>query len=253
MPGKILLINRGSALMVNRLASLLEVAGIGTYVVEPLPEDIERLKYDADAIVLLAGSFIYNAKTLLEYLRDVCLATGKPLYAAGSDNELTALKADLPKELIKREFIRPFDINELSTELQSVFNAGINSKTKKSVLLVDDDVTFLQMMQSLLGAKYRVTAVSSGREALEYLLTDHKADLVLLDYDMPDMTGPQVLETLRHNPKISQTPVMFLTGKSDRKSVINVVNLKPDGYILKSSGRDDILASLFKFFKTHRM
>ena len=90
-------------------------------------------------------------------------------------------------------------------------------------------------------------------DAIEYLLTGHKVDLVLLDYDMPVMTGPQVLETLRHNPKISQTPVMFLTGKSDRKSVINVVNLKPDGYILKSSGRDDILASLFKFFKTHNM
>ena len=140
----------------------------------------------------------------------------------------------------------------IDAELQSVINANGKQNAEKYILLVDDDVTFLQMMQSWLGTNYKVAVARSGGQALGYLV-GHRADLILLDYDMPGMTGPDVLEALRRELSTACIPVIFLTGKNDRDSVMSVMSLKPDGYILKSTSKEEILATLSKFFETRTM
>ena len=119
---------------------------------------------------------------------------------------------------------------------------------KKSILLVDDDPTFLKMVKGWLDEEYRVTIVTSGTQALMYI-ADNKPDLILLDYEMPVTSGPQVLEMIRSETKVDRIPVMFLTGKGDRESVLKVLSLKPDGYLLKSLNRDQILKSIYEFFE----
>ena len=121
----------------------------------------------------------------------------------------------------------------------------------KRLLLVDDDTTFLRMMQNCLGTHYKVAAASSGMKAIEYL-ANHTVDLILLDHDMPVTSGPQVLEMLRSEPATRHIPVIFLTGKNDRDSVMSVMSLKPEGYILKSAGSDDILKSVQNFFNKRK-
>ena len=66
----------------------------------------------------------------------------------------------------------------------------------KRILLVDDDPTFLKMLQGWLHEKYNITAVKSGMQAITYL-ANHTPDLILLDYDMPITPGPQVMEMIR--------------------------------------------------------
>ena len=120
-------------------------------------------------------------------------------------------------------------------------------EAQKSILLVDDDPTFLKMMKGWLDSDYRVTIVTSGTQALMYI-ADNRPDLILLDYEMPVISGPQVLEMIRSETKVDNIPVMFLTGKGDRESVLKVLALKPEGYLLKSLNREQILASLIEFF-----
>ncbi len=79
-------------------------------------------------------------------------------------------------------------------------------------------------------------------------VADNQPDLILLDYEMPVTSGPQVLEMLRSEPKTAKIPVIFLTCKGDRDSVVQVLALKPEGYILKSSGRDKLVESVGSFF-----
>ena len=74
-------------------------------------------------------------------------------------------------------------------------------------------------------------------------------DLVLLDYKMPTMDGPKVLEAIRNDERLKSLPVIFLTANNDRQSVINVMPLKPDGYILKSKSPDEIKSAVVDFFK----
>ena len=90
--------------------------------------------------------------------------------------------------------------------------------------------------------------VSSGMNAITYL-AKHTPDLILLDYEMPVASGPQILEMIRNETTTSNTPVIFLTGKGDKESVMSVVHLKPEGYILKSKTPDEIRMAVKDFFK----
>jgi CheY-like chemotaxis protein len=69
---------------------------------------------------------------------------------------------------------------------------------------------------------------------------------------MPVTSGPQVLEMLRSDDETKNIPVMFLTGKSDKESVMKVVALKPEGYFLKSIQREELLEKLHEFFVMHK-
>ena len=90
---------------------------------------------------------------------------------------------------------------------------------------------------------------NSGLQAIKWLGKNH-ADLILLDHEMPVTSGPQVLEMLRSDHETARIPVFFLTGKSDKASVMQVVNLKPEGYLLKSvMDRIELLEALEKFFE----
>ena len=71
----------------------------------------------------------------------------------------------------------------------------------------------------------------------------------MLDYEMPVTSGPQVLEMIRSETRTGTIPVIFLTGKGDRESVVKVLALKPDGYLLKSTDKTTLLKSLEEFFE----
>ena len=103
------------------------------------------------------------------------------------------------------------------------------------------------MVKGWLTNHYRVSVVNSGMQALTFL-ANNKPDLILLDYTMPVTSGPQVLEMIRSEPATAYIPVIFLTGKDDSESVKRVLELKPDGYILKSVDRDSLLERLDEFF-----
>ena len=53
---------------------------------------------------------------------------------------------------------------------------------------------------------------------------------------------------LRSDPETTSIPVMFLTGKGDKQSVMAVVALKPEGYFLKTIQREELLEKLNEFF-----
>ena len=251
MAGRVLLINHGSTLITNTLISSLKNAGIETVHVEPELEKVEPQKNGADIFLLFAGDFIYDSTKLLIYLKDLCFSKEKPLCVVGYEKELAEIEEVIPKGLIEREFTRPIDVKGLSAALSKLIREGDSRKQDKHVLLVDDDVTFLQTMQSWLAAKYRVTATKSGMQAITYIAA-HTPDLILLDHDMPITTGAQVFEMIRSEPNSAKIPVIFLTGKNDRESVERITSLRPDGYLLKSMSKEDILASVDRFFETKR-
>ena len=88
---------------------------------------------------------------------------------------------------------------------------------------------------------------NSGLQAIKWL-GKNRADLILLDYEMPVTNGAKVLEMLRSDNETKDIPVIFLTGKSDRKSVMEVVELKPQGYFLKTISMEELLEKLEEFF-----
>ena len=82
------------------------------------------------------------------------------------------------------------------------------------ILVVDDDTANLALAQKILGKEYRIAAANSGMVAFKYL--ENKCpDLILLDINMPEMDGFQVMEKLKTMEHIGHVPVIFLTADND--------------------------------------
>ncbi len=122
-----------------------------------------------------------------------------------------------------------------------------NDIEKKRILVVDDEPILLRSIKGWLGSDFEVSLVNCGESALEFLDL-HPVDLVLLDYKMPTMDGPDVLKLIRNDDNKKNTPVMFLTAKNDRESILSVMAMKPEGYILKSRSPIEIRQAVVDFF-----
>lgn len=103
----------------------------------------------------------------------------------------------------------------------------------KLVLLAEDDPDIqLVARLALKKAGYRVTAVSNGRDLLARV-ADEKPDIVILDWMMPDMDGPETCAKLRENPVTADIPIVFMTAKSQGFEIERGLALGAAGYIVK--------------------
>lgn len=118
---------------------------------------------------------------------------------------------------------------------------------KKHILVVDDDPVQLRLIRGFLEEEYEVTLVPSGKMAIEYLI-DHQPDLILLDYEMPLYNGPTVLKIIRSKEKSMDIPVIFLTGASDKDTVIECLSYNPAGYMIKPVTQEDLISKLNSVF-----
>lgn len=111
---------------------------------------------------------------------------------------------------------------------------------RKSVLVVDDDVTMLNIIKIYLQDLYDITVVPSGKLAMKFL-DKKKTDMVLLDYMMPGEDGPTVLQHIRESSLQPNLPVVFLTGVADKAMVMHGLEFRPNGYLLKPVKREILL------------
>ncbi len=252
---KVVLITKGVSFMGNSIQKNLEAAGYEVLRVEPEIGALTACKDQAELFVFFLGKFVLDIPETLVFLKDMCLENDKILILIGNEPELIAANVHIPDGAVAKKFKRPFDLKNLTTEVGRFAQAANARELKKSILLVDDDPTFLKMVKGWLDESYRVTIVTSGTQALMFI-ADNRPDLILLDYEMPVTSGPQVLEMIRSETGVNGVdtiPVIFLTGKGDRDSVMKVLSLKPDGYLLKSLSRDQILKSVDEFFEKKRV
>lgn len=103
----------------------------------------------------------------------------------------------------------------------------------KTILVVDDDAMNLKMAEFILKQEgYNVVTRESGMACLDYLKVD-RPDLILLDVEMPVMTGIQTLEVIRGNEEFKNLPVMFLTASADTDTVVEAGRLGVAEYVKK--------------------
>lgn len=149
--------------------------------------------------------------------------------------------------LIETGLGTPLAVQNEVIQTQKYFKE-IKKSTKSKILLVDDSMTIREGIRRLLVNDYEVSAVQSGVAAIRAISLD-KPDLVLLDYDMPVCDGRYVLEMLRSEKEFADVPVIFLTSRDDPESVRKVLELKPEGYLLKYLKPTEIRKRVDDFFR----
>lgn len=102
-----------------------------------------------------------------------------------------------------------------------------------SILVVDDDAMNLKMLEMMLTKKgYEVKKADSGQAALA-LLQSEKIELVLLDVEMPGMSGIETLDAIRARQELAQVPVLFLSASEEMESAVANGEYAVHGFIKK--------------------
>ena len=145
------------------------------------------------------------------------------------------LKEKRPESTLKTEDVMRVAeelLAQLAKEEEKEKKLREEAARKKHILVVDDDSSVLKLLKGYLVERYDVATAISGKIALKFLETK-KTDMVILDYEMPVDNGAAVLSKIRENPATRNLPVVFLTGVTDRNKIMEVLAMKPQGYLAK--------------------
>lgn len=118
---------------------------------------------------------------------------------------------------------------------------------KKTILVVDDDNASSYICGTFLSGEYRIISAAGGREALR-IVEAEKVDLILLDLEMPVFDGFATYDELKKSMKGLQIPVIFVTGKGDKKTVLKCKSKGAEGFIVKPIRRDILLGKIREAF-----
>ncbi|MCQ2536254.1 MAG: response regulator [Lachnospiraceae bacterium] len=160
------------------------------------------------------------------------------------------LTRPITADKIKQEICDALDEKEQEKEAQAELLAKLEavkkSEERKHVLVVDDDPMMLKVVKTYFADDYAVATAVSGKIALKFL-ESRKTNMILLDYEMPEENGVEVLKKIRENESLADIPVVFLTGVTDKAKLLDAISMKPQGFLLKPVDKEKLLGTVEKF------
>ena len=191
-------------------------------------------------VLYLSDSIIDNSEsksTVNAILKDVemhrqkMVLVGEKDYLDDISKRMTGLKNF-------DRFNLPIEMSKLRIMIEDVLETD-GTADAKNILIVDDDPDYAKMVKSWINEDYTVNIVTNGMQAIKYI-SKKKVDLILLDYEMPIVDGPQVFEMIKSEEDSKNIPVVFLTGNGTREGVLRVMQLEPAGYLLKGASKQEL-------------
>ena len=245
----ILVVMEQNSFLVRNVTEQLKELNYNTVSVDLDIQQISKEKASFEAVLLYMESEASGMTQQLVYLRDKAVEEDIPIFYMGED--VSALHDIIPEHILQDIFQRPIDV-KVSAKVMDEFIKKHGKQVKKKILVVDDSGAMLRNVKGWLEDKYQVILANSGAMAIKYLATN-RPDLVPLDYEMPVVDGRQVLEMIRTETEFCDVPVIFLTSKNDRESIMKVMELKPEGYLLKTMEPKQIVQEVDSFFEKQRI
>ncbi len=124
--------------------------------------------------------------------------------------------------------------------------------SKKKIMVVDDNVTNLNIARKALEESYEVVLLLNGPKALK-ILEKNKPDLILLDVEMPEMNGFEVIEKIKAmGAPYDEIPVIFVTAKDDTNSEFEGLDLGAVDYVIKPFSFPLLLKRVELHLKLHQ-
>lgn len=118
----------------------------------------------------------------------------------------------------------------------------------KKILTCDDEKNIVRLIQVNLERQgYEVVTAYNGRECLEVCEREHP-DLIVLDLMMPEMTGFEVLDTLKKNPATENIPVIMLTARTQDQDVLRGWQAGVECYLTKPFNPIELVTFIKRIF-----
>ena len=117
---------------------------------------------------------------------------------------------------------------------------------KKIVLSIDDNVQQLTEFKCILVPKYDFRAVKSASEALNFL-NNNNVDIILLDIEMPNISGFEFLDDIRKIPSYISVPIIIVSGNSGEDFLKQAKNSSASDVIIKPVIPEGLITSIEKY------
>ena len=118
-----------------------------------------------------------------------------------------------------------------------------------NVLVVDDFATMRRIVKNILRQLgfTNIIEADDGKAAL-YILKKEKIDLILSDWNMPEMPGIELLKAVRSDDELKDIPFLMVTAEADKENIIEAVKLGVSNYIVKPFTAETMSEKLGKMF-----
>jgi diguanylate cyclase (GGDEF)-like protein len=114
---------------------------------------------------------------------------------------------------------------------------------RERILIIDDDPDILDVLELTLSERFEVIKAANGAEGLTHARTGNP-DLIITDYMMPVMNGPEFCKELRKDVLLTHIPIIMLTGKGETKDMVTGINAGADDYLIKPFEPETLLARI---------
>lgn len=132
----------------------------------------------------------------------------------------------------------------------STSKAKPSTKGKWKALLVEDDQNERQLMASILRmCGFEVDMVEDGVEAIDYLKTHDQPDCVLMDMQMPRLSGPETIATIREELEFTNIPIYGVSGLKRHEANVALGDRGVSGWFAKPVDSDSMLQQIFSDFR----
>lgn len=112
------------------------------------------------------------------------------------------------------------------------------------ILVVDDVMTNVLLLEVLLQKEqFHVITANDGKAALD-AISNEKPDLILLDINMPNMNGFEVVKEIKKSSQYREIPVIFLTAMNDTENIVKGFELGGSDYIIKPFNKEELMARI---------
>ncbi len=120
------------------------------------------------------------------------------------------------------------------------------------VWFVDDDQEMIQAVTLMLGLlDYELRSFEDARSTAKALLDGELPDVLLLDVNLPEVSGVDLLEFIRGRPEWKHLPILMLSTEATVEKVDRAFSLGADGFIIKPVTIDDLEASIGRAIQKH--
>ena len=221
-----------------------------TVIKDDLVQEVERLAGRVCLMIFYLSPDCTDDSAMIREMKNMCITLAdkqQKMILIGETKYRGDLMLHIPEFRSYPWLDRPLDMNVFEETVSEEFSKAEQQSSPGRILIVDDDPAYAKIVREWIKDKYKVYIVTAGMQAISFLLkqpANEKIDMILLDYEMPVVDGPQVLQMLRQESATASIPVIFLTGNGTKEAVTRVMELKPDGYLLKSTQKEELLKFL---------
>ena len=118
---------------------------------------------------------------------------------------------------------------------------------KKIILAIDDNVQQLSEYKTVLSQKYDLRVVKGASEALSYL-NNNKSDVILLDIEMPNISGFEFLKDTRSIPSYLNVPIIIVSGNSGQEFFEQAKKYEANAVLTKPVSSDVLIDTIEKVY-----